>query len=155
MGKGNLLKKLYLFKDLSESELSQVAEIAKDIKFSSGDMVFSEGSAADALYVVRSGTVKICQNSDGGDLVEVTRIGAGSHFGEMSFLDGKPRSATAIASGEVELVALDYKSLSLMMIQHPGMAVHFYRQFADFLCGRLRATTNDLSFSRSRNISHF
>lgn len=155
MGRENLLKKLYLFKDLSETELAQVAEIANDIKFSSGDTIFSENSKADALYVVKSGTVKISQNSESGDLVEVTRIGAGSHFGEMSFLDGKPRSASAIASGEVEVVSLEYQKLSLMMIQHPGMAVHFYRQFADFLCGRLRATTNDLSFSRSRNISHF
>lgn len=155
MGNVNLLKKLYLFKDLSAGELEHINSAAKTVKYNTGDEVFSQGEAAKALFIIQSGTVKIHQSTESGDSVEITRIGAGSHFGEMSFLDSEPRSASATVIEPSEIVVVDYEKLSLIMIEHAGIAVHFYRQFARFLCGRLRITTKDLSFSRSKILSHF
>lgn len=150
-----ILKKLYLFKDLSESEIEVVARSAASKSYLPGDEIFSQGSRAKALFIIQSGGVSISQISEKNDQVEVTRLGPGSHFGEMSFLDGEARSATAAAIEPTTIIELDYDKLSEIMIKHPGIAIHFYRQFAIFLCGRLRVTTKDLSFSRSKVLSHF
>lgn len=155
MGNLNLLKKLYLFKDLSAGELEHISSAAKTINCGPGDEIFSQGDRATGLYIIQTGTVKIHQLSEGGESVEITRVGAGSHFGEMSFLDGEPRSASATAIEQSEIVVINYDQLSQIMIEHAGIALHFYRQFALFLCGRLRITTKDLSFSRSKILSHF
>lgn len=155
MGNANLLKKLYLFKDLSDGEIALIEKATNKMSFGPGDEVFSQGERAKSLFVIQSGTVKIHQVTPSGDNVEITRIGMGSHFGEMSFLDSEVRSASATALEQSEILNVDYDKLSEIMIEHPGIAVHFYRQFAHFLCGRLRVTTKDLSFSRSKILSHF
>ncbi len=155
MANAKLLKKLYLFKDLSDGEIDVINKAATNMSYLPGDEVFSQGARAKALFVIQSGSVKINQTSETGDTVEVTRLGPGSHFGEMSFLDSEARSATALVLEPSEIIAMDYDKLSEIMIEHPGIAVHFYRQFAHFLCGRLRITTKDLSFSRSKVLSHF
>ena len=155
MGNANILKKLYLFRDLSEGEIQLIEKASESKNFGPGDEVFSQGERAKALYVIQSGSVKIHQSTDSGDSVEITRLGPGSHFGEMSFLDSESRSASATALESSNILSVDYDKLGLIMIDHPGIAVHFYRQFAQFLCGRLRVTTKDLSFSRSKILSHF
>ncbi len=154
MGNIDVLKKLYLFKDLSAHELEVISGAAETVKYTSGDEVFSQGDPAKGLFIIQVGTVKVHQNADG-ENVEITRVGVGSHFGEMSFLDGEPRSASATVLEPTEIMVVDYDKLSDIMIKNPGIAVHFYRQFSRFLCGRLRITTKDLSFSRSKILSHF
>jgi CRP/FNR family transcriptional regulator, cyclic AMP receptor protein len=151
----NLLKKLYLFKDLNDKELEIVGGAAAEKKYLPGDEVFSQGERATALYVIQFGSVRIHQRSEKGDGVEVARLSSGAHFGEMPFLDGETRSATATAIEGTTIMALDYDKLGLIMVEHPGIATHFYRQFSIFLCGRLRMTTSDLSFARGQNLSHF
>ena len=155
MGNSTTLKNLYLFKDLSEGEIDVVNGATKTEEHLAGDEVFSQGDRAKAFYIIGSGSVKIHQTSENGDNVEITRLGPGSHFGEMSFLDGEKRSASATALEPTSIVAVNYDQVSEIMIAHPGIAVHFYRQFSLFLCGRLRVTTKDLSFSRSKILSHF
>jgi CRP/FNR family cyclic AMP-dependent transcriptional regulator len=151
----NILKKLYLFKDLSEDEIKIIEQAVTNESYGPGEEVFSQGARANDLFLIQSGTVKIHQLADSDDSVEITRIGAGAHFGEMSFLDGEVRSASATSLEQTDLIKINYDKLSEIMIEHPGMAAHFYRQFAIFLCGRMRVTTKDLSFSRSKILSHF
>jgi len=155
MSNANLLKKLYLFKDLSDSEIDIIKNATKTDAYQTGDEVFSHGERARALYIIQSGSIKVHQTAESGDTVEIARLGVGSHFGEMSFLDGEPRSATASALEMTEIITVDYEKLGQIMMDYPGISGHFYRQFAIFLCGRLRVTTKDLSFSRSKILSHF
>lgn len=155
MVKTELLKQLYLFKDLSESELEQIQTAASLKKYSPGDEVFSQGDRATSLFILQYGSIKVHLTEKNDESLEITRLGPGSHFGEMPFLDGEVRSANATALEPSEIVVLDYDKLGMIMVDHPGIAAHFYRQFAIFLCGRLRLTTKDLSFARSQIVSHF
>lgn len=155
MGNANLLKKLYLFKDLSDKEIDVIQGTTETKSYGPGDEVFSQGEKAHALYLIQSGSVKVHQTAENGDSIEITRIGPGSHFGEMSFLDGEPRSANASALEPTEILVVDYEKLLRIMNDQPTISQHFYKQFAHFLCGRLRVTTKDLSFSRSKILSHF
>ena len=155
MVKTEVLKKLYLFKDLTDSELETVQSAAELKQCNPGDEITSQGESAKSLFLVEYGSIKIHLTEENGESVEIARLGSGSHFGEMPFLDGEPRSASATAIEPSEIVVVNYDKLSEIMAEHQGIAVHFYRQFAHFLCGRLRMTTKDMTFARSKVVSHF
>ncbi|MBL7689269.1 MAG: cyclic nucleotide-binding domain-containing protein [Bdellovibrionaceae bacterium] len=150
----NLIQNVYLFKDLSPKELESVNAIATVETYNPGDEVFSEGDKAASLFVIKFGSVRI-RRSGKDDSVDVAQLGTGSHFGEMSFVDGEARSATVIAMEKSEIVKIDFDALRKVFEKEPAIAVKAYRSFAHFLCGRLRLTTMDLSFAREKNIRHF
>jgi CRP/FNR family transcriptional regulator, cyclic AMP receptor protein len=150
----DLLKSVYLFKEFTPAELDQLSTLAKPHTFNSGDEIFAEGDDAFSLYIVKYGSVRI-RRSGKSDAVDVAQVGTGAHFGEMSFVDGEPRSATAVALEKSEILQIDFGDLKSQFEKNPDVAVKFYRSIANFLCGRLRVTTMDLSFSREKNIRHF
>lgn len=150
-----MLQNLYLFKGLGEDQMQKIDSIANLETFVPGDDIFGQGDPATALYMIQFGSVRILQKTAGGDSIEVASLGTGSHFGEMAFLDGEPRSASATPIEKSDIVVLDYAKLDEVLSDDFSIAVHFYKQLAHFLAGRLRITTNDLSFARSQNLSHF
>jgi CRP-like cAMP-binding protein len=150
----NLLQNVYLFKDLSANELAEISEFSKLETFNSGDEIFSEGDTAHSLYVIKYGTVKIMHSSRG-ESTEVATLGTGSHFGEMAFVDGEKRSATVMATERTDIVRIDFAELRGLLEKNPVIAMKIYKAFSHFLCGRLRLTTNDLSFAREKNLRHF
>ena len=155
MASQNLLQNIYLFKLLSGEELEVVSEAAEVETFNGTDDIFSQGDRATALYVIKYGSVRIHQRSSTGDTIEIATLGTGSHLGEMGFVDGEPRSASATALEKTDIIVFSYDKLRQVLDRHPTIAVKFYKELAHFLCGRLRITTNDLSFSREKNLSHF
>jgi signal transduction histidine kinase len=76
-------------------EIGPQIEIAE---FAENDVVFHEGDAGDALYLVGSGSIRISKIGRGGQQETLGFIGPGSFFGEMALLDQLPRSATATAA---------------------------------------------------------
>lgn len=150
-----LIQNVYLFKTFEPKELAAVSETGKTQLFQSGDTVFIKGEAASAMYLIKHGSVKIQQTTKAGDSLTVATLGSGSHFGEMSFIDGQTRSATAQAAESTELIVIPYDRLKMFLNENKEAAVKFYRELAHFLCGRLRVTTTDLSFAREKNLSHF
>lgn len=151
---GNLLSNVYLFKELSPQQLEKIASVAKAESFNPGDEIFSEGDQAHAIYVIKFGSVKI-QHSGKNDLVDVATLGTGSHFGEMAFVDGEMRSASVVAIERADILRIDFADLRKILEVDPQIAVKVYKAFAHFLCGRLRLTTNDLTFAREKNLRHF
>ena len=155
MSQKNLLKDIYLFKAMSDQELEQINEIAELETYNPGDDIFSQADTATSLYVISYGSVRIHIKSSDGDNIEVASLGTGSHFGEMALLDDEKRSATATAVEKTDIVTISYSKLSTLLNEQNVIAVKFYQALSKFLCGRLRITTNDLSFAREKNISHF
>jgi CRP-like cAMP-binding protein len=93
-----------------------------------GTAIFSEGDAADRMYVVDSGTVRL---TIGGRLIETT--GPGTLFGEMAVVDREPRSATAVAETDCELVAIDNRRFWFLVQETPYFAQIVMRVMADRL----------------------
>lgn len=151
----NLLQNVYLFKGLAASQLELINEVASVENYGPGDDIFSQGDKAMALYIIKYGSVRIVQKTHTGESIEVASLGTGSHFGEMAFVDGQLRSATAVAIEKSEIIYIPYSNLEQLLKANSGIAVHVYRELAHFLCGRLRMTTQDLSFAREKNLSHF
>ncbi len=151
----NLLSNIYLFKKLNDDDLELISKISRVETYPTGDDVFTQGDKAMALYVIKFGSVRVHQKTSQGDSVSVAQLGTGSHFGEMAMLDGELRSASATAIEKSEIIYLEYTGLEKILNENPRIAMSFYREMAHFLCGRLRVTTNDLSYAREKNLRHF
>jgi len=97
-----------------------------------GSVIFREGEAADQLFVIKSGEVRIQIGNR-----TITELSAGDIFGEMALIDNEPRSATAVAMTDVELVPVSEKQFLFLVSQTPYFALKVMR----VLARRLRATT--------------
>lgn len=146
-----LLKEIYFFKSFTDAELKKIIPIVTRGKFPSGHALFHEGDEALALYLVEIGTVKIFKETE---KASVTSIGKGGTFGEMAFLDGGKRSATATTGEETHLIEIPYSKLSSMLVQDSELAVKFFETAAKYMSRRLRATTEDLKKAKEL-IRHF
>lgn len=150
----SLLQDIYLFKEFLTGELDQLSQKGVLKTFNAGAEIFAESDPAQSMFVIRSGTVKIARESSG-RTIELAQLGSGAHFGEMSFVDGEPRSASASATERTEVLEIGFDALRSYFDQNPAVAVKFFRSMSHFLAGRLRLTTMDLSFAREKNIRHF
>ena len=97
-----------------------------------GEIIFSEGDEAHQLFVIKSGEVSI--RSGNRTLAELS---ANTIFGEMALIDDAPRSATAVAKTDVELVPISEKQFLFLVSQTPYFALKVMR----VLARRLRATS--------------
>ena len=101
-----------------------------------GDIIFREGDEAHELFVIKSGQVRIQLGNR--TLAEFSTNGI---FGEMALIDNEPRSATAIATTDVELVPVSERQFLFMVGQTPYFALKVMRALAQ----RLRTTNKTVS----------
>ena len=100
--------------------------------FKAGSVIFREGGEARDLFVIKSGQVRIQIGNR-----TVTELGPDSIFGEMALIDNEPRSATAVAITDVELVPVSEQQFLFMVGQTPYFALKVMRVLAH----RLRVTS--------------
>src|SRR5689334_5625523 len=101
-----LLRKVPLFAGLSDGELSAIANIAQRKRFAPRDVVVQQDDASSDMFVIVSGHLKaVSAGSDGRDNA-LSVMGPGQVFGEVSLLDGGPRSATIAALVRCELLII-------------------------------------------------
>jgi CRP-like cAMP-binding protein len=100
--------------------------------FKAGTIIFHQGDAASEMFVIKSGTVRIQLGNR-----TLSELATESIFGEMALIDNEPRSATAIAITDVELVPVTEKQFLFMVGQTPYFALRVMRVLAQ----RLRATS--------------
>ena len=94
-----------IFESLSKRHLKKVAGLSSTVMFDAGDTVIQEGEPGDSFFVAVSGQAKVVS---GGKTVH--RLIPGDHFGEISLLDGRPRSASVVAE----------TPMSLLMVPRPA-----------------------------------
>ncbi len=103
-----LIDALPAFEDLPEEILNDVAGRVTLRAFLPGQPVFRQGDRATAFFVVRSGTVDIeIEHPDTGDTQVLNQLGRGESFGELGLLQATPRTATARAISDVELIEVN------------------------------------------------
>jgi CRP/FNR family cyclic AMP-dependent transcriptional regulator len=97
-----LLRWVPLFQDLSRREVRKLVEAGRELEFPPGRMIVQEGAVASDFYLILSGRATVSRN-----LRKVRGLEAGDFFGEISVLDGGPRSATVVAETRVLVFRLD------------------------------------------------
>ncbi len=135
-----------LFSGLTAETVEKLAAHLERKPFKAGDVVFAEGDPADALFVVHKGAVWVSKGS--GESVVV--LGKGAHFGEIGILLEAPRTATVTAGEDSELLVLTVEAADRVLLDAPYAAALFFRALAESLADRLRTTTDEYTWLRSR-----
>lgn len=132
----NYLKQVHIFNSLSEEEIFTLAAVVRKRTFRQGEVIFHRDDPGQVLYVIKEGKVKISLISPDGQEIALVVFGKGEYFGELALLDGRPRSADAIALQRVECLALQRSDFHNAIMKYPKIAI----QVMEVLCERLRRT---------------
>lgn len=118
-----LLASVPLFERLDEEERALLAAQLDDVSFDAGQVVFRRGDPGGSIFIVVSGAVEIFVEDTVGQRVVFETAKAGDFFGELSLLDGDPRSASSVALEATRAVRLDRNDLELLFKRHPTAAM--------------------------------
>jgi CRP/FNR family transcriptional regulator, cyclic AMP receptor protein len=126
-----------LFDALSKKDLRSLLDAAKATKCPEGKVIVTEGEQAGVgLHIVLEGKVKVSK----GGRTRAT-LGPGAYFGEISLIDGGPRTATVTAVTSVRMLSITAWAFSSLLNQNPAIA----RKLLVELCKRIRQ--NDLAMT--------
>jgi CRP-like cAMP-binding protein len=118
----DFLASVPLFSRLSTDERRGFAALSREQRYPRGALIVRQGDPGDALYVVRSGTVKVAIVGDDGREVILDTLGQGAHFGELALIDGRPRSAHVVAVDPAVLLVLRREDFRREVERQPRVA---------------------------------
>jgi CRP/FNR family transcriptional regulator, cyclic AMP receptor protein len=128
-----------LFAGLDASKMDLVIGAMRSRRFRRGEVIFHGGDPGDSLFIVASGSVKIMVDpEDGSEPAILTTVGAGGFFGELALLDGRARSATAVAVDRVETLVLRRDAFDRLIDEEPAIS----RALLAALAGEIRRLTD-------------
>src|SRR5687767_15322788 len=111
-----------LFTGVPMEELEQFALVTREKMYPKGSVILFENDPGDALFVVRSGRVKVVLVGEDGREVILGVLGVGQHFGELALIDEQPRSAHVIAMEESTLIVLRREDFRKRVESSPSVA---------------------------------
>ena len=138
--KADLLKNVSLFAGLDAVEIQALAEVAMVRHVPSDAIILLAEEEGDTLFVIVNGRVKVTVMSEDGREVILSILKDGDIFGEMSLIDGKPRSASVISTAETELILLRRPDFLSRLSRFPEMASKMLATLAE----RLRRTNRQV-----------
>jgi signal transduction histidine kinase len=117
------LRRVSLFKGLSDDEIRLIAEACAEEDRDAGDVIFVEGSIADRFYIVMEGRVEVWKNyyDPKPDLLAIH--GSGRFFGEMALIDELPRSATVVAKERTRILYLYREDFRRLIHERASIAL--------------------------------
>lgn len=142
-----LLADIGFFKFLDEDERLVLAQQVEQRTFPVGATIFREKDPGGVMYLIRSGQVELWVYDEDRQRVVLATFEDGDFFGELSLLDEEPRSATATALTETEVLIIDRTDLRLLFTQKPDAAL----DVMSALGNRLRVTSQIVRSRAARN----
>jgi len=129
-----ILKMNPMFADLGADELQRISGLCHTQQLKAGETLFQKGDSGDALYGVRRGQIRIETGASDGSRLTLNFQGPGDLFGEVAVLDGRTRTADAIASEPSELFVLRREDFMGHLEREPRVAL----KLIELLCQRIR-----------------
>jgi len=145
----NLLADVPLFQLLDAEERAALAARVGTLIKPAGTLLFSYGDPGDSLYIVHEGEVEIFFKNDTGERVVLETAGKGDFFGEVSLLDGGPRTASAEVTQDLQAVVVKRGDLEAFLHAQPAAAIDLLTATGR----RLRRSAGLLRRTASRNIN--
>ena len=137
------LNRWRLFAEIKPEDAEVVMKACEERHLVGGEELFHENDAGDSLFIVQSGRVDIFKNIRGDVDRSLASYGPGDVIGELSFVDGGRRSATARTTEASRFLALSREAFARVQNERPDVAAAFVRNMAAIVASRLR-TTNEL-----------
>jgi uncharacterized membrane protein len=144
-----ILSEVPFFSLLDEQERAALAARVDTISKPAGTALFNYGDPGDSLYIVRDGEVEIFFKNDTGERIVLETAGKGDFFGEISLLDGGPRTASAHVTKDLRAVVVDRGDLEEFLRARPAAAMELLTAAGR----RLRESAKLLRRGVSRNIN--
>jgi CRP-like cAMP-binding protein len=129
-----LLRRHPVFGALEPAQLEQLVSYARTRRVPAGTTLFSKGDPGTELFAVSAGTVKISVPAPDGREAMFNLLHPGEIFGEIALLDGRPRTADAMAMTDCELTVIERRDFLAFVLGEPNVAL----QLISLLCERLR-----------------
>ena len=141
MDERELLRTVPLFSELSDADIASLGRLATRRKFPKDTVVFFENEEGDFFFMILEGRIKVTILGDDGREIILSVLGPGDFFGEMALLDNEPRSATAIAVEESELLSLHRNEFQSVLNDNKSITSALIR----VLSARLRRANHQIS----------
>lgn len=138
------LEQLALAEGLASDELATLSGLLRREEVAAGQTLFREGEGGDRLYALARGAISISIAASDGAASRVVTFAPGALFGEAAMLDGRARSATAIAAEDALVFSLARSDVEALAASSPDLAVKLLVNLGRHLSARLRQTTDTL-----------
>jgi CRP/FNR family cyclic AMP-dependent transcriptional regulator len=125
MGREDPLVTVPLFSRLSRRELKRVGQVAKEVSFASGDVVAEEGEEGLTFYVILAGEAQVRRKGR-----RVAKLMPGDFFGEISLLDGGPRTASVVADTPLRCLSILRWDFRGLLEKDPSLVPKILRELA-------------------------
>lgn len=129
-----LLAGHFLLQHLEAAELDELLRFARERLLPDGHAVFRRGDPGTSMMAVLEGRVRIGVCSEDGKEITLAILGPGTPFGEIALIDGKGRTADAVAMGPCRLLVLEQRDFLPFLERHPAVAIRLLQ----VMCERFR-----------------
>ena len=145
----NFLAGIKMFELLDDDDRVALANVIDELAVPQGQQLFQAGDPGDSLFVVQAGEIELFIKDTAGQKIVLTIAGPGDMFGELAMLDSGPRTATALALTDSEVLVLDRGDLVLLFQRKPDAALSMLAA----LSGLTRKADELLRTRVSRNLN--
>lgn len=133
-----------LFSDFQWTDVEALAGYVQYYEIAAGRVIFNEGDAGSYMGLLVKGQVEIVKKDHEGKPHRIVLVGRGKTVGEMSLIDGEPRSATCVATQSSALLVLSKDNYGRIIKEKPGLAVQILARLAKLMSQRLRGASGQL-----------
>jgi CRP/FNR family cyclic AMP-dependent transcriptional regulator len=145
----NFLAAIRMFDHLNEDDRVALANVIDELKVPAGHTLFQAGDPGDSLFIMQSGEIELFIKDTAGQKIVLTTAQPGDMFGELAMLDTGPRTATALALTDSDVLVLDRSDLVMLFQRKPEAALHMLAA----LSGLTRKADELLRTRVSRNVN--
>jgi CRP-like cAMP-binding protein len=139
------LKRIFLFRGVSDPVLAIVADVAREVSLASGETLVSDGDPEKALYVIRRGTIRASREKH-----PSLFLGPGDAIGVIALIDGGPMGLTAVALERVDVLLIERTSLAEKLAGNYEAEFELYRAVARSLAANFRRSVDDWAIAGSK-----
>lgn len=136
-------------KEFCGEDLDTISRYMTTQNYAKGQRIVEQGEVSRHMAFIIEGNVEIIKQSS--DTLEkvIVSLKAGTHFGEMAFIDSQPRSASVYAGTDVTLLWMSAENFERILEDHPQIGITMLKLIARLLSLRLRMTTGRLAYLRT------
>lgn len=139
------LKQIPLFSGLTDNEIRKIESVACQKSFLKDTVIINEGDETNSLYIILKGRANALSIDPGGRQIILNVFRPGDYFGEMSFIDAKPRSAAVITKEKSHFAVIKREAFLRIVSENPELMLNMMKGLAE----KIRVATRqieDLAF---------
>lgn len=150
MGTREFLTNIPMFESLSPEDLNLLTLIWHERTMLKSDVLFRKGDAGSSMFIVESGAIEICvESEEDQEDIRVSTISKGGFFGELALISGQPRTATAKAIEDCRLLEMWREEFIEFLSTRPLVAISMISEIGK----RLQATNELVSSMAAKNVN--